>query len=70
VNVVIALAAIYAAQAMNFTTQQTLLLILAVNVAAVGAFLFGHLQDRFGPVRAIAFVLVGWLVTIALTAGA
>ena len=71
VNVVIALAAIYATQAMSFTTQQTLLLILAVNVAAaVGAFLFGHLQDRLGSVRAIAFVLGGWLVTIGLAAGA
>lgn len=67
VNVVITLAAIYATQAMGFTTQQTLLLILAVNVAAaVGAFLFGYLQDRLGPVRAIAIVLLAWLVTIAL----
>lgn len=71
VNVVIALAAIYATQAMGFTMQQTLLLILAVNVAAAaGAFLFGHLQDRCGPVRAIAFVLLGWLLTIAVAAGA
>lgn len=71
VNVVITLAAIYATQAMGFTTQQTLLLILAVNVAAAaGALLFGHVQDRLGPVRAIAWVLVGWLVTVALAAGA
>lgn len=71
VNVVITLAAVYAAQAMGFTTQQTLLLILAVNVAAaVGAVLFGHLQDRLGPMRAIALVLVGWLITIALAASA
>jgi UMF1 family MFS transporter len=71
VNVVITLAAVYAAQAMGFTTQQTLLLILAVNVAAaLGAVLFGHVQDRLGPVRAIALILSGWLVTIALAAGA
>lgn len=71
VNVVIALAAIYANQAMGFTMQQTLLLILAVNVAAAaGAFVFGHMQDRFGPVRAIAFVLVGWIVTVAVAANA
>jgi len=71
VNVVITLAAVYAAEAMGFTTQQTLLLILAVNVAAaLGAFVFGHIQDRFGAVRAIALVLVGWLATIVLAATA
>ncbi len=71
VNVVIALAAIYATQAMGFGMQETLLLILAVNVAAAaGAFLFGHVQDRLGPVRAIVLVLVGWLVTAALATAA
>lgn len=71
VNVVIALAAIYAQQAMGFTIQDTLLLILAVNVAAaLGAFAFGHLQDRFGAVRALVGVLVLWLATVTLAAGA
>jgi MFS transporter, UMF1 family len=71
VNVVITLAAVYAAEAMGFTTQQTLLLILAVNVAAaVGAVVFGYLQDRLGPVRTITFVLLGWLVTIGLAVSA
>lgn len=71
VQVVIALAAIYATQAMHFTTQQTLRLILAVNVAAaLGAFLFGHVQDRIGPVRAIAWILTGWIATVALAATA
>ena len=71
VNTVITLAAIYATQAMGFTTRQALLLILAVNVAAAaGAFLFGHAQDRFGPVRAIAWVLGGWLLTIIVAATA
>ena len=69
VNVVITLAAIYATQAMGFTTQQTLLLVLAVNVAAAaGALLFGHVQDRIGPVRTLAIVLVGWLLTVVLAA--
>jgi len=69
VHTVIVLTAIYATQAMGFTTQQTLLLVLAVNVAAAaGAFLFGQVQDRLGPVRAIGWVLVGWLVTVALAA--
>jgi UMF1 family MFS transporter len=62
---VIALAAIYAEQAMKFTQQQTIFLILVVNVtAAVGAFGFGYLQDAVGHVRAVAITLVGWIVMI------
>jgi UMF1 family MFS transporter len=66
---VIALAAIYAEQAMKFTQQQTIFLILVVNItAAVGAFGFGYLQDAIGHVRAVAATLVGWIVMI-LVAG-
>ena len=62
---VIALAAIYAEQAMKFTTQQTIFLILVVNItAAVGAFGFGYLQDAIGHVRAVAVTLLGWIVMI------
>jgi UMF1 family MFS transporter len=64
---VIALAAIYAQEAMKFTTQQTIVLILVVNVtAAVGAFGFGYLQDAIGHIRSMLLVLVGWIVMIAL----
>jgi UMF1 family MFS transporter len=64
---VIALAAIYAQEAMKFTTQQTITLILVVNLtAAAGAFGFGYLQDAIGHIRAMALVLVGWIVMIAL----
>jgi UMF1 family MFS transporter len=64
---VIALAAIYAQEAMKFTQQQTIVLVLVVNVtAALGAFGFGYLQDAIGHVRAMALVLVGWIVMIAL----
>lgn len=62
IQTVIALAAIYAQQAMGFDTQQTIQLIVVVNVtAALGAFLFGHLQDRIGHVRALAMTLLGWI---------
>ncbi len=71
IQTVITLAAIYAQQAMHFTTQQTIMLILVVNItAAVGAFLFGHLQDRIGHIPAIALTLVGWIVMIGLAWGA
>ena len=64
---VIALAAIYAEQAMKFTQQQTIFLILVVNVtAAVGAFGFGYLQDAIGHIRAVAVTLVGWIVMVVI----
>jgi UMF1 family MFS transporter len=64
---VIALAAIYAQEAMKFTQQQTIVLVLVVNVtAAIGAFGFGYLQDAIGHVRAMALILGGWIVMIAL----
>ena len=63
---VIALAAIYAQEAMKFTQQQTIVLVLVVNVtAAIGAFGFGYLQDAIGHVRAMALILVGWIAMIA-----
>ena len=63
---VIALAAIYAQEAMKFTQQQTIVLVLVVNVtAAIGAFSFGYLQDAIGHVRAMALILVGWIAMIA-----
>jgi UMF1 family MFS transporter len=69
ITAVVALAAIYAEQAMKFTTPQTITLILVVNVtAAIGAFGFGYLQDAIGHVRALALTLVGW-VAMVLIAG-
>jgi len=68
---VITLAAIYAEQAMKFTTQQTIVLILVVNVtAALGAFGFGYLQDAIGHVRAMALVLAGWIAMVLIAATA
>jgi len=62
VATVIALAAIYAEQVMGFKTQETILLILVVNVtAAIGAFCFGYAQDRIGKVWALRITIVGWV---------
>ncbi len=67
IQAVIALAAIYAQDAMRFTTQQTLALILVVNVtASIGALAFGYLQDRIGHVRAVALTLCGWIAMVVL----
>ncbi len=62
VATVIALAAIYAEQVMGFKTQQTIVLILVVNVtAAIGALGFGYVQDRIGKVMALRLTIVGWV---------
>jgi UMF1 family MFS transporter len=71
IQAVIALAAIYAEQAMGFQTADTIKLVFLVNItAAIGAFTFGHLEDRIGHVRAIAATLVGWIVMVLLAWGA
>jgi UMF1 family MFS transporter len=67
VQAVVALAAIYAEQAMGFTTRDTITLILAVNItAAIGALAFGHVQDRLGHVPTIALTLACWIVTVVV----
>jgi UMF1 family MFS transporter len=69
ITAVVSLAAIYAEQAMKFTMEQTIVLILVVNVtAALGAFGFGYLQDAIGHVRAVALTLAGWIVMVVLAA--
>ena len=62
VATVIALAAIYAEQVMGFKTQDTIMLVLVVNItAAIGAFGFGYAQDRIGKVWALRVTIVGWV---------
>ncbi|MFM7024553.1 MAG: MFS transporter [Limnohabitans sp.] len=69
VAVAISLAAIYAEQVVGFAPQETMVLIFVLNIAAfVGAFVFGHVQDRLGHKRALALTIAGWVVTCALAA--
>ncbi|MHB1292374.1 MAG: MFS transporter [Sulfuricella sp.] len=71
IQAVISLAAIYAQQAMHFSTRDTILLVVVVNVtAAIGAFTFGHLQDRIGHIQTIALTLALWIVMVLLAWGA
>jgi MFS transporter, UMF1 family len=61
VQTVIALAAIYAQEAMGFTTQDTIVLVLLVNItASLGAFVFGQWQDRLGHRKTLSLTLLGW----------
>ncbi len=65
VATVITLAAIYAQEVMGFTTQDTLILVLVVNVTAcIGAFGFGYVQDVIGKKNALAITLVGWMAMV------
>jgi MFS transporter, UMF1 family len=67
----IALAAIYAQEAIGFTAEDNIKLFFVVNgTAAVGAFAFGYIQDRLGHVRTIALTLAGWLAMTAIALGA
>ena len=67
ISVVVALAAVYAEQALGFRQADTMLLIFVVNIAAgAGAFAFGYWQDRIGHRRALAVTLVGWIAMTVL----
>ena len=67
INTVIVLAAIYAQEVMRFDTQDTLVLVMLVNLtAAAGAFVFGQLQDRIGSKVSIAITLCLWILAVAL----
>ncbi|MGB7182502.1 MAG: MFS transporter, partial [Burkholderiaceae bacterium] len=67
ISVVITLAAIYAQEVMGFVQSDTMMLIFLVNIAAaVGAFVFGYVQDRIGHRLALAVTLVGWIIMIIL----
>ena len=68
VATIVVVAAIYAQDVMGFDSQQLIILIMVVNLtAAVGAFLFGFLQDRFGSVRTLAGGIMVWVAAIAVT---
>lgn len=65
IQTVVVLAAVYAQEVMAFTTQETIMLILVVNItAAIGAFLFGQIQDRIGSRPTLIMTLVLWIVAM------
>ncbi len=63
--VVITLASVYAAEALGFKMADTIKLLLVVNVsAAIGAFVFGYVQDRIGHKPTLVVTLVMWIATV------
>ena len=71
IAVVIALAAVYAEQAMGFKQTETMMLIFLVNIAAAaGAFGWGHVQDHIGHRAALGATLLGWVGMVVLAVAA
>jgi UMF1 family MFS transporter len=67
INTVVVLAAVYAQEVMGFTIQDTIVLVMVVNLtAALGAFLFGRIQDHLGSVPTLALTLAVWIVATGL----
>ena len=67
IQTVIVLAAVYGQEVMGFETTDTIMLIMVVNVtAAIGATLFGIIQDRIGITLTLKITLVIWIVAIAI----
>ena len=66
-SVVITLASVYAEQALGFKMADTIKLLLVVNVsAAIGAFVFGYVQDKIGHKTTLSITLVMWIVTVLI----
>jgi MFS transporter, UMF1 family len=71
IQTVVVIAAIYAQQVMGFDHSDTILLVVLVNVtAALGAFVFGNIQDKIGHIPTIALTLIGWIIMVLLAWGA
>lgn len=67
INTVVIIAAIYAQEVMHFTTEDTIKLILVVNItAAIGAFIFGIVQDKFGSINTLRITLLIWISATSL----
>ena len=68
VATVVVVAAIYAQEVFEFSSQEMIILIMVVNLtAAAGAFAFGFIQDRIGSVPALAGGLLLWIVAIGVS---
>ncbi len=64
---VIVIAAIYAQKVIGFTAQDTIAMILFVNItAAIGAFGFGQIQDKIGSVKTLMISLTLWITATSV----
>ncbi len=66
---VISFAAIYAIKEIGFSQEQTIKLIISANIfSAIGAFLFGFLQDKIGCKKSLIISIFIWLLMVLLAA--
>lgn len=62
---VIHLASVYAQQVLHFTASDSVIMILVVSVtAAVGAGIFGMVQDKIGAIKTLAITLSIWTIAV------
>jgi len=62
---VVHFATVYAQQVLHFTARDLVTMILVVSVTgAVGASIFGAVQDKIGSIKTLALALFCWLVAI------
>ena len=67
IHTVIVIAAVYAQEVMGFTTRDSITLILIVNVtAAIGAFVFGFVQDKIGSIITLGLTLGLWVIALLI----
>jgi UMF1 family MFS transporter len=67
VSTVVVVAAIYAQEVLEFSSDELIFLVMIVNVtAAVGALAIGHLQDKVGSSRALTLALSIWVIAVVL----
>jgi len=68
---VIHLASVYAQEVIKFTPQDSITMILVVNItAAIGAVIFGFVQDKVGAIKTLAITLTIWTLAIGGAAAA
>ncbi len=64
---VIAFASIFAERTLGFTSKELMLLFIALQLSsAIGAFVFGGIQDKVGARRTIQVTLLLWIAVCAL----
>ena len=67
VSTVVIVAAIYAQEVLGVDAAGLVRMLMVVNVAAAaGALTIGHVQDRYGSIRALLIALLVWITAIVL----
>jgi UMF1 family MFS transporter len=64
---IVHIASVYAREVLHFTPMDSVIMVLVVDLtAAVGAFVFGIIQDRIGSVKTLTTTLSIWLAAVVV----